>query len=395
LKTTTIGYRVSDRLLDDWIMTYLAYTHESESPEEYHTWIAISAIAGVLRRSVFFEMGYFSLYPNLYIVLVSPAGVCKKSTAMRISRPMLAEVPGINFSVDSISRERFIQDLAQAFQDGQSAMTAHQSEFASMFATSGMDMVVFLTDIYDCPLEWAHKTKSTGTNTIKMPFLNMMAGTTPDWVARAMPLDTIGIGLTSRVIFIYSDKPRVRPPFPSLSPSQHQLVQALQHDLTLMSTIQGAYTLADDAREWYEGWYQEGRHEEKANVDSRLAGYYERKPMHLLKVSMSVAASRSQGLTVSLKDVEDAMSLLVATEEHMPRVFAAVGKNPMALDIELIYTTILSHPAGMPFATLLDMFKHSVRKEELEEVLETLRLIGKIALIQDTKEGPRYVAREG
>jgi hypothetical protein len=379
------------RQLDDWIKAYLAYTNENESPEAYHTWIAISAIAGVLRRNVWFDMGYFSLYPNLYVVLVSPAGLCKKSTAMRISRPLLAEVPGINFSVDSISRERLIQDLAQSFQDDQSAMTAYQSEFASMLTTSGMDMVVFLTDIYDSPHEWVHKTKASGTNTIKKPFLNMIAGTTPDWVARAMPLDTIGIGLTSRVIFVYSDTPRVRPAFPTLSSAQHALVPMLKNDLTTMSTIKGQFELADDAREMYENWYQHKRHEEKKDADSRLAGYFERKPMHVLKVAMCVAASKRDGLVITTQDLVDGMGLLAATEDGMPRVFAGVGKNVLALDIEMIYANILANPDGISFGSLLDMFKHSIRKEELEEVLETLRMIGKVQALQDDKRGIIYL----
>ena len=381
---------MTSRLLDNWITSYLTYTNENESPAEFHAWIAVSTIAGILRRNVWFDMGYFNLYPNLYMILVSPAGVCKKSTAMRIARPMMAEVPGINFSVDSTSRERLIQDLAGAHQDGQSAMTAHQSEFASLFARSGIDMVVFLTDIYDCPIEWTHKTKSTGTNTIKSPFLNMVGGTTPDWIARALPLDTIGIGLTSRIIFVYSNTPRVRPAFPTLSSAQHQLVPLLQTDLTTISTLNGQFRLASDAKDWYEQWYQTERHTERQKADSRTAGYFERKPMHLLKVAMCMSAARKDELLIEMRDIEDAMAMLHSSEEGMPHVFAAVGKNPLAVDIEAILVNIFMHPEGISFASLLDMFKHSVRKEELEEVLDTLRMIGRIELVQDEKEGPRY-----
>ena len=200
---------MTNRLIkgESWIKAYLAYTAESESPEEYHTWTAISVIAGALRRHVFFDMSYFMLYPNMFIVLVGPAGRCKKSTAMRLGRELLIQVPGMEFTSDSTTRERLIQDLSQAYKDGQSALTAYSSEFASLLTSSGMDMVVFLTDIFDCPTEWTHKTKSGGTNKIKSPFLNLEGATTPDWISKAMPLDTIGIGLTSRMIFVYQDVP--------------------------------------------------------------------------------------------------------------------------------------------------------------------------------------------
>ncbi|MCI0558266.1 MAG: DUF3987 domain-containing protein, partial [Nitrososphaera sp.] len=186
-----------ERKLPNWIQAYLTFTNESESPEEYHKWVAITTIAGAMRRRAFYDMGYFVPYPNMYVVLVGPAGRCKKSTAMRIGRSILSEVPGINFTTDSVTRERLIQDLSQIYKDGHSSMTAYSSEFATLLTSSGMDMVNFLTDIYDSPPEWSHKTKMGGTNRIKAPCLNLVGATTPDWIARAMPLDTVGIGLTS------------------------------------------------------------------------------------------------------------------------------------------------------------------------------------------------------
>lgn len=376
------------RLLPNWISAYLAYTADQESPTEFHTWIALSTIAGVVRRRVYFDMGYFHLYPNLYVVLVSPAGLCKKSTAMRISRPMIASVPGVNFSVDSTSRERLIQDLSQAFSDGQSAMTAYSTEFASFLTTSGMDMVVFLTDIYDCPPEWSHRTKMGGTNTIKVPCLNVQAATTPDWLAKAMPLDTIGIGLTARVIFVYSDTPRILPPFPSLSPEQKELTKLMVEDLIAISNISGQYTLDAAAKELYEQWYL-ARREEFRVTDSRLTGYFERKPMHLLKIAMILNAATTDDLVITQPVLISAMDTLTQVERTMPRAFIGVGKNPLAVDIEHVLAVILVNPEGIAFGDLLGIFKHAVRKNELEEVLDTLAAIGHITKNQ-TEKGVKY-----
>jgi hypothetical protein len=141
---------MTDRLLENWIQSYLVYTAESEAPEEYHVWTALSTIAGAMRRRSFFNMGYFLLYPNLYVVLVGPAGA-KKSTSMAIGRKLIAEIPGINFSVDSITRERLILDMSQVHADGHSSMTMFSSELGSLLTNSAMDMVVFLTDIYESP----------------------------------------------------------------------------------------------------------------------------------------------------------------------------------------------------------------------------------------------------
>lgn len=376
----------SQRNLPNWLQAYMAYTNESESPAEYHLWVALSAIAGSLRRNVYFDMGYFLLYPNLYIVLVGPPGRCKKSTAMRVGRGMLGEVPGLHFTVDSTTRESLVRDMTQSYADGQSAMTAYSSEFASFLTSSGMDMVVFLTDIFDSPNEWTHKTKGGGTNKIKSPFLNMIAGTTPDWISKSMPLDTVGIGLTSRVIFVYQDTPRVRPPIPKLTEAQQEIGQLLVEDLKSISMLNGEYTFSAEAWKKYEHWYESRVEHPNPTNDPRLDGYFERKPMHLIKLCMIVAASRRDELVIHLEDLDLAMQFLEDTEERMPQVFAGVGRNPLNADIESMLALAMKNPAGFTLAELIDRFRHSLRMDEIKEAIDMLIALNKLTL----KEGRYY-----
>lgn len=372
---------MAGRLLENWIQAYLAYTGESESPELYHKWVAISSISAVLRRRSFFDMSYFLLYPNMYIVLVGPAGRCKKSTAMRIGRGVFTSTPDIEFSADSTTRERFIQDMQQAHKNGESAVTVHSTEFASLLTSSGMDMVVWLTDIFDCPPEWEHKTKIGGTNKIVGPYLNLLGATTPDWIAKAMPLDTIGIGLTSRIIFIYQDTPRRRPWRPKLSPEQLKLREMLVHDLNVIATLNGEFKFTNEADAAYDTWYQGRVEDPNPTGDPRLNGYYERKPMHLIKLAMIVSASRRDDLMIRIDDFNAAQALFDEAEESMPRVFANVGKNPLAVDVEEVHKAlIVHHDKGLAFGELMGMFKHSVRKDELAEVLDTLVMMNVIKL---------------
>jgi hypothetical protein len=380
------------RKLPNFIQAYLAFTAESESPEDFHKWCAVSIIGGAMRRRCFTDMGYFLLYPNLFVVLVSPPGRCKKSTAMRIARSLLGEVPDLNFTTDSVTRERMILDMSQSFKDGHSSMTAFSSEFASLLTSSGMDMVVFLTDIFDSPNEWSHRTKVGGTNKIKAPCLNLIGATTPDWIAKSMPLDTVGIGLTSRIIFVYQDKPRVRPAFPKLSPEQLALQPLLVHDLQQIAMIDGEYLLAPEAKAMYEEWYQ-GRIENPNDTgDPRLNGYFERKPMHLLKLCMIVAASFTDEKVISEEHFKLSLQLMNEAESKMPRVFASVGKNPFGADMEEVIAYIAAADGefvGLP--EILSRMKHSLRKDELTEVLDTLVVMGVLVMAQ----GPKYKMNKG
>lgn len=380
---------MTDRLLPNWITAYMAYTAESESPDEYHRWVAFSVLAGALRRQVFFDMGYFQLYANQYIVLVGPPGRCKKSTSMRIGRTLLGGVPGIKFTTDSVTRERLIQDLTQAYSDGHSSMTAYSSELATLLTSSGMDMVAFLTDIYDSPHEWSHQTKMGGMNKIKAPYLNLIAATTPDWISKAMPMDTVGIGLTSRVVFVFQDTPRIRDPFPELSPEQVELQKFLVHDLNIIATLQGEFTLSPAAKEMYTVWYKQHTAEPNPTKDKRLNGYFDRKPMHLLKLGMVVSAATKNELVMTDQDIRDALAMLEQVEEAMPKVFANVGRNPLSASIDEIEDAIReTGEEGLPVAFLLKNFKHDLRKDEIAEAINSLMERGEIRVAGSP---PRYI----
>ncbi|CAB4164956.1 hypothetical protein UFOVP825_1, partial [uncultured Caudovirales phage] len=113
----------------------------------------------------------------------------------------------------------------------------------------------------------------------------------------------------------------------------------------------------------------------------RLNGYYERKPIHLIKLAMIVAVSHRDGTQILPSDVTEAMGIMEDAEQHMPAVFANVGKNPLSVDIEEIQKAIFSHAKeGLGIGDLMGMFKHSVRKDELVEVLDALNIMGRIVI---------------
>jgi hypothetical protein len=270
--------------------------------------------------------------------------------------------------------------MSRAFKDGQSALTATASEFGSLLTTSGVDMIVFLTDIFDCPIIWSHDTRGSSLSEIKAPVLNLLAGATPDWISKGMPIDTVGIGLTSRTLFVYEDTPRAAKPIPRLTTAQQALETLLRHDLTQISHINGEYKFSnEEAAKWHTDWYLSrfGR----PVGDPRLAGYFERKPLHLIKIAICVAASKRDERTIEVEDMEAALSILDRIEERMIRVFQGVGKNPLAADTEDAMATLIATAGGFSFGEMLDRFKHSVRKEELAEILDSLILMRKVKLV--------------
>ena len=124
--------------------------------------------------------------------------------------------------------------------------------------------------------------------------------------------------------------------------------------------------------EYDEGWYQKRIKNPNPTNDPRLNGYYERKPMHLLKLAMIIAASFRDETEIRSEDLQLAMELFDEVEGMMPKVFANVGKNPLSVDYDEVLSAIRRMGGDANFGELMKKFKHAVRKDELNEVLETL-----------------------
>ena len=117
-------------------------------------------------------------------------------------------------------------------------------------------------------------------------------------------------------------------------------------------------------------WHKATATKPNTSDDPRLDGYYARKEAHTVKTAMLVAASHGDERIITLDYLKESWRLLAEVELAMSSVFANVGKNPLALDYTDVMRAISTQP-GIKFATLMIMFKHSVRKTELQEILDT------------------------
>lgn len=356
-----------------WLRAYLVYTNDILSPESFSLWTGISVIASALQRKVFIPVNQFMCYPNNYIILIGPPGTMK-STAMRAGREILeGAVPNLTLATDSTTREKLIINLSNALRDGHCSMTAHSTELASFFTSSKIDMVNFLTDIYDSPLTWSHDTKLGGKNTIKAPCLNLLAATTPDSFSKEVPAETSGIGLTSRMVFQHEQKPRKRPWRTPPDPNKAKLRDLIRQDLAQIAAMKGEYVIDPTADAFYDEWFQTQLEKPNTSGDKALDPYFARKHTHILKLSMVVAAAERDELVIYKQDIEQAMAILKDTEVNMSNVFAGYGANPLAFSLQQVAMIILDAGIdGCSYSYLLSLFRRDVSQEDLDRVLATL-----------------------
>lgn len=324
----------------DFFDEYFAYTASTEPPRIYHRWCAIAGIATILGRNLVLPHGHFKLYPNQYVMLVGSSG-SRKSTAIKLMVRLLKESGYDTIAADKTSKEKFLLDLQDGLFGDESSDSERLSkdidvlwkedttvrecliaadEFNDFVGTGNTDFLSMLGTLWDYEGLYKSRVKNSKSVAIPHPTINVLAGNTSDRLAAAIPIDAIGQGFSSRVIFVNgerSDKRFAFPPAPSMEAKKSILDRLNQ----IKSVCRGSATIEPDAEvllaALYALWIPLD--------DSRFSHYSNRRFGHLLKLCIVFAAARLS-TSISKRDVLYCNTVLTLTENSMPRALGEHGK---------------------------------------------------------------------
>jgi len=367
------------RKLDDWITSYLQYVDNTEPPHLYKVWAAVSAIAACLKRKCYLRWDK-RVYPNHYIALVGPSGT-RKNTALDPIEDLLLGV-GIYVASDAVTRQALIQEINEcsAFDKDpvtdkvmpHASLTVFSKEFTVFLGWKNQELIMDLTDWYDCKNLWRYRTKHMGTDTIVGVYVNMIGGTTPDTLHMALPEESIGGGLTARIIFVYELKKGKVVADPYAIPKDiEQLESDLANDLAAIHTMCGQFRFTPNALDRIMSFYIAQEENPPFKDERFLDGYVGRRLTHLLKTTMVMCASRSDDMIIDTYDFERALALLTQTERNMPNTFRGIGKSKSAELLPRIEGVIASS-GEVKFSKLMMLFRADINQRELMEIIAVL-----------------------
>lgn len=373
----------TERKLDSWLMAYAEYTEENEAPEVFHLGVALTTLAGAVRRNVMVVHPFYTVHTNMYVVLVGPPGRTRKSTALRIGQNLLRQVPMAKFTTSATSPEALIKQLAALHAQPHQSLTAFSLEFSSFLGRDPHGMVDFLTDIWDCNPDWEKQTIARDLEKIPKPWFSLAAGTTRQWMGENLSSTAVEGGFVSRSLFLYANEPKCLNALPEMTPRMKELKGLLINDLIHISHLEGEFKFAPAAEAWYKMWYENPKRF-PPHMDPRTEGYYSRKHTHLVKIAMLISLSRKDELVLELDDLQEALTLLEGLEPGMDKAFVTVGKNIYNTDIERIAGQIASTAqSGISIKELLRSNIHAMDKKLLIEILDNLVAMGLVLKKQD------------
>ena len=357
---------MTKRYLEDWLTTFVEYASYGEAPLKMIFWTGVSTIAGALRRRVWIDQKYWQWLPNFYIVFVAPPGIVSKTTTANIGMSLLRSLPEgcIKFGADVVTWQSLITSLAQGCESvpdprdpgtfyPMSSVTFCSDELGNLLKPSDQDLVAALITLWDGKQgAFKKETKTSGSDKIENPWVNIIGCTTPAWISGNFPEYMIGGGFTSRCVFVYADKKRQLVPYVDevVPPDMEETKQKLIHDLEMISVMFGEYTISQQARVWGRAWYK--RHWESPPsglTGDQFNGYIARKQTHLHKLAMVLSASKNDSLIIEESHLVAAEEIITAIEQDMPRVFSRIGQTDITRGSTEILNAIehrpgISHP---------------------------------------------------
>jgi hypothetical protein len=355
------------RYFKDWIEASTSVSQGSKLPLIFRKWSAVSAVAGAMGRHCWFSQGDYTIFPNMYIILIARPGI-GKTAAMGTpysAFEALCEPVGVNKKEKDASREIWEQYLGS---DGQplhiirdritpemlghemskvsrpvfnvpepfheAPVTIMTDEFGSFMAPNERYLQKFLTQAWDSKDSQEYYTKTSGVDIIKGPCLNWIAGATPSEFVDNLPQNANEQGLLSRIIpvFYNGEKP---PRTLKIKGADKGEVEKLKHDLADIANTCGEYHFEQSTEDRVQEWIDAGEHPQPKGA--AFDEYNNRRLSHLIKLCMVLSAARGPHRIITDKEWDDACSMLFEVESTMAlalRRFGMANVGKMADDLE-------------------------------------------------------------
>jgi len=375
------------RCRNGFLTDYLDFTKEQESPEDYHFWVGLGTVGIALGRRCFVDRGYYTLYPNLYIVLVGESAITHKSTALSIGVNLIKGSLGeeVSFFSQKITTEALIYHLVQRYEETNTAHAViHASEFSVFFGKSISDPTLLqtLTDLYDCPPTWSYTTRGRGIEMANDICVSMLAGSTPEWLKSCLPDEAIAGGFFSRLIPIFRSHSERKTPFPedTLTSQMRNLRDNCKNDLQIISGISGQFQWETKAKNLFATWYEDENYNDPGGAPPLLRGYYGRKGDNIIKLAMIHSASRDSSKMIREQDVLFAVKALQSNEGYMEDIVKYLGKSEEGKKLEIVRELIERH-GELKHSDLMRKVAHRLNKDEVKMTIDTLEEAGRIKCI--------------
>lgn len=372
----------------NFIDKYVAYASRlTEAPKIFHYYMGYMLLSQVVGKKAICNYADYNCGPNLWMVMIGPSSMARKSTAWKIGINLLREVyltdtgPSYQLPNDG-SYESWIEALhAKLDNDGVAQGLMVFDEYKRLHDWISRDYSAPLETLFTSAYDQTDIKRRVGTREkarefyIPSPYLNIVAASTLTWFSQSVTQKQIMSGFIPRFNIIFSDErgnllPRRPLPDPE---TRDGLVADLKR---FMCTQYGEYTYDDEAGKIYDAYYEKVQTKILPKASDSMAPFYNRRLADVHKFAMLNCIMRHDKTRVMNKaDVEAAINeaiknVLMFTEGV---INDKMTFTPFQENRNRVYDLILKFSKsndGAPHSKILRASK--LDKQTFDRVVQTL-----------------------
>lgn len=321
----------------DFLSDYWLYNSCYEIPRNYAFWSGIGLISATMNRKLCYMHGDLEIHSMMYIGLIGPPNQ-KKSTSCDFARAMFETVcPDLKVGPSRTSPEKIVQLMAAS--DFERCFTNHLgesmpvrpyvffiNEFKNFLGRGPLDMINFLTDIYDRK-RYPSATLCRGVEDIINPSVVILMCETPSWFISNMRGDLITGGIARRFVICYETDASEAHPFITITAEARAAWERVKQRMVDVRKLSGLYTWGSAVTK-YDKWYRDNHARAAKESNMVMKGYLGSKAIQLFKVMMCLDIVRDKPMMCFDADLLDtSLALLDSIEHNMPKLSMASGRN--------------------------------------------------------------------
>lgn len=371
-----------------WISKVVDSTIESESPERFQYWSAMSAISASLRKNVYLDRFYYKLYPNLYILLIGKSGL-RKGNPVTLAKKLVQESEMTKIVAGRGSIQAILKELGKPVQiNGAVLRDAHAflvSGEASSFLVKDPQALPILTDLYDTHAhepEWKNILKSSGTDILKNPCITFLWATNEEHLKEAIAQKDVKGGFMARSMVIYEEQRRTINDLMD-PPQKVPNIQDLVVHLKALNKLKGEFKLSEEAKSTYREWYRALA----SKPFDDTTGYIERLGDTVLKVAMNLSAARGFDLKIDNEDMNEAIDVSTECMSGLKIITMHAGGAELTQPTALVLKHLLTREGNTcTRKQILSKYWGEVDSMMLDRIIETLVQAGAVTTKMEGKE---------
>lgn len=381
-----------------------------ESPTLFFAWNALWLLSTVLKREAWLRWYPNKLFPNLYVLLVAPPALCRKSSSMHIAINLLKNLPKcLSSTVESFRKtsqlitgkttpEGLLNALApeeRAFLQKSagdvpekiikvnkgSQVALSISELAVFLGKQQYNsgMVTLLTDLFDCKDEDSEISRGHGNKALTDIYVTLFGAITPEGMKMSIPEEAFGGGFMSRVVIAYSDTPtkiysipKPMPGYPVWEDLKYKLAWIAEH-------AKGEYYLTPEAEAFYDRWYRQWKAHlfevpDNQHKDNRLDSL-------ILRVALLMRVQEyREGTEITEQNITDAKKLLEYTMRSGEHALEDVGATTYGKSYNAIKKYLLKRGSSTRRELSQYMSSRGITAQEITSVIDQLVVEGSVAI---------------